>query len=274
MSTSRRTALALAGTAALVTAAAAPAAASGSADASVSVVHGIPDTPVDVYVDGDRLLDDFEPGTVTDPVSLPAGSYELAVTAADAADASSPLLSATAEVPAGANISVVAHLSEAGEPTLTPFVNDTSELGAGQARATVRHTAAAPAVDVLVGGSPAVTGLTNPGEESLEVPAGTVSAAVAAAGTTEPVIGPADLELAAGTTTIAYAIGSLEAGDLDLLVQVVQAGHSSPSGVPAGTEGLASGGLSAGDATLAGLAGLVALGAGAAAVRRRSVTSA
>ena len=31
--------------------------------ATVYVVHGVPDTPVDVYVDGKRAIDDFEPGT-------------------------------------------------------------------------------------------------------------------------------------------------------------------------------------------------------------------
>ena len=57
---------------------------------------------------------------------------------------------------------------------------------AGQARLIVRHTAAAPAVDVLAGGSAVISGLTNPNEKALEVPAGTVAAAVAAAGTTQP----------------------------------------------------------------------------------------
>ncbi len=56
---------------------------------TVVVIHGIPDTPVDVYVNGDLTLDDFQPGTVTDPLSLPAGDYDLALTAPDAADASS-----------------------------------------------------------------------------------------------------------------------------------------------------------------------------------------
>ena len=47
-------------------------------------------------------------------------------------------------VPAGANITVVAHLDESGKPVLTPYVNDTSQVAAGQARLTVRHDAAAP----------------------------------------------------------------------------------------------------------------------------------
>ena len=46
-------------------------------------------------------------------------------------------------VPAGANITVVAHLSASGKPALTPYVNDTSPIAAGQTRLTVRHDAAA-----------------------------------------------------------------------------------------------------------------------------------
>ena len=63
--------------------------------ATVSVLHAVPDTPVDVYANGERLIDDFQPGTLTDPLELPAGSYDLALFPADAADGSGdPLLSA------------------------------------------------------------------------------------------------------------------------------------------------------------------------------------
>jgi hypothetical protein len=216
---------------------AAPAAAHGTAQetGTVRVVHGIPDTPVDVYVDGARAIDDFQPGTSAGPVQLPAGARDVAIFPADAADASgSPLLQATADVPAGGAATLVAHLSEAGEPSVTPFADDLSAVPAGQARLVVRHTAAAPAVDVLAGGNAVVTGLTNPNQEALEVPAGTVAAAVAAAGTTQPVIGPADLDLQEGTATFVHAIGSLQAGNVDLVVVTVDGLHSAPSGVPAG----------------------------------------
>ena len=87
----------------------------------------------------------------------------------------------------------------------------------GKARLVVRHTAAAPAVDVLAGGAPVVKNLTNPNQKALVVPAGTVSAAVAAAGTTAPVIGPADLDLKEGTVTFVHAIGSLQDKTLGLV---------------------------------------------------------
>ena len=65
----------LAGGAALF---AAPAGAQ-SGDASVVVIHGVPDTPVDVYVNGKATLTNFAPDTVTDPLSLPAGDYTIDV---------------------------------------------------------------------------------------------------------------------------------------------------------------------------------------------------
>ena len=109
--------------------------------ATVSVLHAVPDLPVDVYANGERLIDDFQPGTLTDPLQLPAGSYDLALFPADAPDGSGdPLLSADGvSVPAGANATVVAHLSADGQPALTPVVNDVSAVPAGQARVTVRH---------------------------------------------------------------------------------------------------------------------------------------
>ncbi|WNV75852.1 DUF4397 domain-containing protein [Geodermatophilus sp. DSM 44513] len=258
-----RTAFALAAgaTGTLVVLSASPALAD-SHTATVSVLHAIPDTPVDVYANGERLIDDFQPGTLTDPLELPAGDYDLAVFPADAADDSgSPLLSADGvAVPAGANATVAAHLTAEGQPALTPFVNDTSEVAAGQARVTVRHTAAAPAVDVRAGGQVVIDGLTNPNEESLTVPAGTVSADVVLAGTDTVAIGPADLALEEGTTTIVYAWGSQDAG-YELAVQTI-ASHSAPSGVPGGSAGLVDDGGLPLPVVAVSLAGLVAAGVG------------
>lgn len=234
MSTTR--VLATLATTAAVAALAVPASASSTGNATVSVLHAVPGLTVDVYANGEELIPDFTPGTLTDPLQLPAGTYDLAVfeAGADPATATPAIELADATVPAGANVTVVAHLGETGTPTLTPFVNDVSTLDAGKARLTVRHTAAAPAVDVRAGGTPVISGLTNPDEETLVLDAGTVSADVVLAGTSTVAIGPADLNLAEGTATFVYAWGSAEAGDLALAVQTVDGLHSSPSGVPSG----------------------------------------
>jgi hypothetical protein len=253
-----RTILAATGAALLPLAFAAPAAASGSDDAQVAVFHGVPGLTVDVYANGDVILEDFEPGTITDPLTLPAGSYDLQVFAAGAdPEADDVAIEATAEVPAGANVTVAAHLDDAGAPVLTPFVNDVSETAAGEGRLTVRHTAAAPEVDILAGGEPVFSGLANPNEETADLPAGSVEAAVALAGTTDPVIGPAPVDVAEGVNTIVYAWGSAEDGNLELAVQTISGLHSDPAGVPSGTGGLVS------DAFPWQLAVVGALGAGA-----------
>ena len=44
----------------------------GASNATVSILHGVPDATVDVYANGEPLLEDFEPGTLTDPQKLPA----------------------------------------------------------------------------------------------------------------------------------------------------------------------------------------------------------
>lgn len=242
-------------------------------DAQLSVLHGIPDTPVDVYVNGDLTLDDFEPGSLAGPLALPAGTYEVVLTATDAADDSDPVLGpVSVTLDAGVNYTAVAHLDGSGDPTVTPYVNDTAATAAGQGRLTVRHNAAAPAVDILAGGTPVIEDLSNPGEATLNLPAGTISASVAATGTTDPVIGPADVAVEEGTLTIVYAWGSLEDDNLALAVQTIGGLHSAPDGVNSGTGGqLAQ--RDAGSQLLligGGLVLILAIGAGsAAAVRAR-----
>jgi hypothetical protein len=214
--------------------------ANAAEEATVSILHGVPDATVDVYANGKALLTNFAPGTLTDPVKLPAGEYDLKVTAAGAgADGEAVTEANDVTVPAGANITVVAHLDASGKPILTPFVNDTSKIAAGKARLTVRHTAAAPAVDVRANGTAALKNLTNPKEAKADVAAGTIKADVVLAGTDTVAIGPADVNLKEGTNTIVYAWGSAADKNLKLAVQTIAGLHSAPGGVPAGSGGQA-----------------------------------
>lgn len=259
---------ALLGAGLLAPALAAPAQAAG--DAKVSILHGVPGLTVDVYANGDRLLSGFTPGTLTDPVSLPEGTYDLAVFPEGQGPSGTPAIKADdVRVPGGADITVVAHLNASGTPVLTPFVNDTGRLGAGKARLTVRHTAAAPAVDIRAGGSPVVRGLVNPREASLDLDAATVNADVVLAGTSTVAMPPADLDLAEGTSTIVYAWGSAADSNLQLAVQTIGGLHSSPSGVPGGSGGQAAQDGVPAAVTVTIAAGLLAMGAGVALLRRR-----
>ncbi len=218
------------GACALALGAAAPVgAAEQSADqAMVSVFHGVPGLTVDVYANGDELLGDFKPGTLTEPQSLAAGSYDLKVFKAGEGPDGTPAIQKTIDVPAGANATVVAHLSADGTPELDAFVNNVSKVPPEKARLTVRHVAAAPAVDVRAGGTPLFNGLVNPREATADVDAGTVSTDVVLAGTDTVAIGPADLELAEGTGTVVYAWGSAADKNLALKVQSLDGMQSTP----------------------------------------------
>ncbi|MDH6180659.1 hypothetical protein M2152_000841 [Microbacteriaceae bacterium SG_E_30_P1] len=218
---------------------AAPAQAISDSTADLYILHAVPDLPVDVWVNGEVLLEDFTPGTLTDAVDLPAGDYEVVITAVDDPITSPAIGPVTLPLAAGTSYTAVAHLAEDGTPTATLFTNDLATLPAGEGRLTVRHVAAAPAVDVLANGAVAFSNLSNPNEAKANLPAGTIEAAVAAAGTTDPVIGPAPVDVQEGVNTIVYAWGSLEDENLDLAVQTIGGLHSTPDGVNSGTAGLA-----------------------------------
>lgn len=253
----------------LVPAALVAAPAMAADDATVSVLHAIPEGSgadvVDVYAGDALLIDNFTPGSL-ETLTVPAGSYDLGVYAdgATPADSDAVLSAEGVEVPAGANATVTANLDADGNPALNVYVNDISEVPAGDARLTVRHIAAAPAVDVRADGTAIVEGLVNPDEAVTDVPAGTYSADVVLAGTDTVVLGPADLDLAEGTNTIVYAWGSAEAGNLALATQVITGLDGMPGGVPAG-----GGAESGNNAALiaAGLMTVAAVGVAGAAIR-------
>jgi uncharacterized protein DUF4397 len=238
--------------------------------ASVTVVHGIPNTPVNVFVNGKSTLTNFQPGTIAGPLQLPAGSYEVKVfPAADTAGTGTPVIDATAALQAGQNVTLVAHLDASGNPTLTPYVNDTSTIAAGKARLVVRHDAAAPAVDVRANGKVAFAALTNPNQAMADLAAGSISADVVLAGTSTVAIGPATLNLSAGSETIVYAVGSASANTLTLVVQTMTGLGAAPTGMPAGSGGFAAphSSVPVWAWLLVALGSLIALSGGAATVR-------
>lgn len=236
---------------------------------TVTVIHGVPGLTVDVYVNGDLTLESFEPGAITDPLELDEGMYEIEIRAAGESPDSEPAISGSANVGAGVNASIIAHLAEDGTPSLAVFGNDTSMINAGETRLTVRHAAAAPAVDIWVDGAVTVESLVTGEEASLDVPAATYNVAVSAAGDDQPVLGPADFDLAEGTSYIVYAIGSLGDGSLDLLVQTIAGLHDAPQTIPAGTGSTASDAAGLSLLWIFAGAGVVLLSGTAFAIRRQ-----
>jgi hypothetical protein len=255
-------------TAGTAIAAATPAGAT-TADATVTIVHGIPNTPVDVYANSSKVLSDFTFKTVKGPLQLPPGSYKIDVRKAGSAATSAPVLSATEQLTAGENATIVAGLTASGSPVLTAFANDTSAAGAGKGRLVVRHDADAPAVDVYAGTSKAISGLTSGQQASLTVPAGTVQAKVTLAGQTAAVLGPVGVPVMAGMGTVVYAIGSAAGHTLTVVTQQYPLGGA-PTSAQAGSGGLgADPSVAVWPFALLGGTGLVLAAAGAVGVARR-----
>ena len=199
-----------------------PTAALGAQDSvRVHLIPGIPDTDVDVAAGGAVVIPGFSFGdtqdlsgfagqTLTDVEVLLAGTDTVAIDVGDLA------------IPTSGNVTAIAHLDADGTPTVSIFVNDTSTIAAGEGRLVVRHTAAAPAVDILANGAAAFTNVANGAEGSADLAAGTISAEVVPTGTTTPVvIGPADLPIEEGSSLIVYAVGSLDGDSLTVVTEVI-----------------------------------------------------
>jgi hypothetical protein len=201
--------------------------AGGGTTGLVTVVHGVPNLVVDVYVNGKLTLPDFTPGSITRPLELPTGNYYIQVTP-KGKDTSESVIRGTAFLPVGANVSLVAHLSGSGVPQLSAFVNNVEGLAEGKSRLVVRHTAYAPAVDVeLFRGGRAtkivatLPGLTNPHELSADIRPGQYTVDLTPAGSTTVVFGPVPLLPHPGISYIVYATGSLGDHTFGLLVQTI-----------------------------------------------------
>ena len=182
--------------------------------ATLNVVHGIPGLTVDICVDGATAIPDFAPGTVITGVELPAGSHEFKVVAQDGDCAGAGILVVTAGLKAGKDYTAVANLNASGDPNLKLFKNKVKPVAKGTSRLTVRHTANAPAVNVWANGAPLIGGndFTWGKSATVAVPKGIYAAWVSLPGEYTPVIGPAVLQLKAGSAYQVYAWGDGASG--------------------------------------------------------------
>ena len=190
--------------------------------AEVSVLHAVPNTPVDVYLNHKRILNDFQPGTLVGPLSLKAGTYTVSITAATAKNDHHPIIGPLKlKFHAARSYTVVAHLTASGKPTATSYLNTIKATPRGDGRLIVRHDAAAPAVDVYADGALTMRNLKNPHQSKLDVKAGTYTVGVTLHKQTAVVIGPAKVKVSKHTDTIVYAWGSAAQGNLTVAVQTV-----------------------------------------------------
>jgi hypothetical protein len=210
-------------------------------EASILLIHGIPDADVDVIVDGEPVFENFQFGDTQDLSAL-AGATLTGLTVVLAGTDTAVIGPVDFEVPASGNYSVIANLDAEGTPALNAYENDTSAIDAGNGRLVVRHDGAAPAVDVKADGAVAFSNLSNPDEAMADLPAATYSVEVVPTGADEPVvIGPADLAVNDGESLIVYAVGSLEGETLTVLTQSITGLGAAPAAVSTGNSPIDSG---------------------------------
>lgn len=232
-------------------------AALASADAHlamVSVGHGIPGTdlgqplelPVDVIVDGGCLLQDFEFGHFAGPLELPAGTYSVAVALSDedpdTCNGTVVIGPVDLTFEAGDNVTIFAHLTADGGITASVFDNDVSDVVAGHTRLTVRHTAEAPPVDILLNRGwirgrliGEFEDLANPDQIGpVDLRPGAYAVSIFPAGGDEPVFQVPATEDDRPLVThphrsqIVYAVGSLENETFTLMIQLIDLGKTPP----------------------------------------------
>lgn len=215
----------------------------GASAADVYIVHGIPGDdlgldphlPVDISVDGACAFPGVRLGEVLGPTPLEAGTYEVGISLADAANPCGGALAVTDTV--GISVAetavLVANLDVNGAPRLSKFTTKTAPIDANEARVTAYHTAAAPSVDLRVksdgGGNvvAVISGLEN-GEQSFpaEVPAGAYLIRISPSperdtGFLDPVA-EIPVDLMGGTAYALFAIGSLENDTFDVVPLVIE----------------------------------------------------
>lgn len=214
-----------------------PAASAQTGQAQLRVIHASPDAPaVDIYVNGNKAISNLAFKETTPWTALPAGSYDVKVTAAGGTDA---VIEANLPLEAGKYYSVVA-TGKLADISAKVFMDDLSMLESGKARLRVIHVSPdAPAVDVAAkGGAVLVPNLAYPNaSDYLTVDAMTVDVEVRAAGTNTVALAVPGLNLSAGNIYTIYAVGLLNGSPALGVLPVVDSGMSmaaaSGAGMPA-----------------------------------------
>jgi len=188
-------------------------------DASrVTFLHGIPGVPIDISIAGSVAFSNVQPQqtadlnqyrgqTLADVVLLEAGT-ETAI--------STPTSLA---IPDAGSWNVVAHYDAAGTPVISSYENNLAPVAAGSGRLTVRHTAAAEAVDIIIGGERPISGLAPGSSRELELPAGDITDAQLALTGQDPLVDMPTLTIAEGSNLIVYVVGPSDASTFDFYTQ-------------------------------------------------------
>ncbi len=196
--------------------------------AFVRIIHASPDIGiVDVFVDGTKILDNFQFGTVTGYVPLPQGSHTLRI-ALLGTGINAAVVTQTLTVSAGVPYTIAALGTKATGFSLSVFKDDNLVAGNG-AKVRVYHLSQViGAVDVQADKQTIANGLSYPhASDYVSVPAGSYTFNLT--GATQAAPDPLATTLKPWTVTSIFAIGP-EAGKAQ--VQFISAQLAGTPGMP------------------------------------------
>ena len=192
-----------------------------------TIIHAIPATygadKVDIYSNGALIFNDATPGT-SKSFAIESGTQRIAIYA-DGVVPSSETASILSYRPVylghGKDVTFVAHLNSQEKPALTLYKNMDTEPGKKRSWLTVRHVAAAPAVDVKSDANTLFRAVTNGMERKTSLRLGTYPVSVVLAGTSTNALPPTNVEIKDNKNLIVYVWGSAAKSNLQYLTQTV-----------------------------------------------------
>lgn len=197
--------------------------------ANYTVVHAIPAgygaDVVDIYTNGALVVDNATPGAMKS-FAVPRGNVKVEVFANGVlpGPSTSPLLSSqNLYLANGNNLSFVAHLTADEKPKLSVFKNMVTEAGAKRSWISVRHVAAAPALQIRVNGYPKFVPLLNGMERKKSFAFGTYSVDSLYSETSTVVAGPTSIKLEKSKNVVLYVWGAKSKGNLAFLKEEIPA---------------------------------------------------
>lgn len=203
--------------------------ASAAGNAMVRIIHASPEAgTVAVFVDGTKLLSNFEFGTVHGYVPLGEGSHKIQVAPAGQG-ANAAVITQTVSVNANTMYTVAAIGTKATGFSLQAFV-DNNMVNPGKAKVRVYHLSPnAGPVDVATGGTKVITGLTyKNASDYLSVDPGAYTFNVTATDANATI--PVSATLNANTVNSVFAVGLFK-GTPELKF-VLDSVAGTPSGAP------------------------------------------
>jgi hypothetical protein len=201
--------------------------AKASTTVSYSIIHAIPAgygaDVVDIYANDALVFDNAAPGTLKS-ITTTRGTLALAIypNGVIPGPSTTPLLLATPMyLASGSQISFVAHLTEDEKPKLTTYRNMVTQAGAKKSWLTVRHIAAAPAVNVRIDSADRFVPLSNTMERKRTLTFGNHTVDAVLPNTTTVVVGPANVTVQKNINTIIYIWGAKSKNNLAILKQEI-----------------------------------------------------